>query len=110
MEVVVLACVGVGEDADVADEAGFAEEVLEAGALGGVVTWCGGGGHDGWVAGFDCGIDAAGGSVGREGLREEVGELGVCLDGCGDEEVGFVADVREDEGGGEFVVVAWWEE
>lgn len=56
LEVVVFARVGVGEVADVADEGGFVEEIVEAGALGRVV---GVGGLGGWVAGFDGGVDAA---------------------------------------------------
>ena len=103
LEVVVFARVGVGEVADVAGEGGFVEKVVEAGALGRVV---GVGGLGGRVAGFDGGIDAARFGVGGEDGVDIGGEFGVGLDVRGKEEVGFVGDVGEDEGGGEFVEVS----
>lgn len=105
LEVVVLAGVGVGERADVADEGAFLEDGFKAVALGGVVV--GGGGHDGWVMGLDGGVDAAGFGVGGEDGVDEGVELGVCLDVRGDEEFGFVADVGEDEGGGDLGVMSF---
>lgn len=65
-----------------------------------------GAGTDGWVAGFDCSVDAGGFSVrGKLGV-EEGGEIGVGFDVEGCEEVGFVGDMGKDQGGDAFVEVS----
>lgn len=101
LHVVRFALVRVREEAHVALETAVADQGFDPGALGGVV---GVGGADGWVTGFDVGDDGFG--VGREGVRDEGGEVGVGRDGGGNEEVGFVEDVGEDEGVEVFPVVA----
>ena len=63
--------------------------------------------EDGWVAGFDGGVDATGFGVGWEDGGDEVGKLGVCLNVWRNEKVGFVGDMGEDEGGSNLGVVTY---
>ena len=62
--------------------------------LGGIVV--GGAGADGWVVGFDCGVDAGGFGVGGELGVDKGVEIGVCVDVGGYENVGFVGDMGKD--------------
>lgn len=99
-----FAHVGVCQVADVALEGGFADEAAETVVLAAVVAVAA---RYGRVVGFDYFVDAGGAGVEGQCKFGKGVEVGVCFRVEGDEEIGFVGDVGEDEGGRAFPVIPW---
>lgn len=95
LNVVIFPVVGIGQEADVALEGGFAEQGTSAVTFGRVVVY--GTAHDRRVMSFDDGAYTGGAGVRGNATVEERRKIGVCENGEGHEEFGFVGNVREDE-------------